>query len=200
MKPTTPNAAWLRRPGLVESFVEQVDPATVWDLGANTGVFSRIAAGRGAHTVAFDIDPAAVEKNYLRVRDSGEERLLPLILDLTNPSSGIGWHHRERESLMSRGPVDLVLALALVHHLAISNNLPLEMIAAFLADLTENLIIEFVPRGDSQVDRLLATRNDIFTAYREDGFEAAFSHAFTILKKERVEHTERTMYLMRRRY
>lgn len=184
---------------LVRSFVQEVAPSSVWDLGANTGVFSRIAAEGGAQAVAFDIDPAAVEKNYLRVRDTGEANILPLVIDLTNPTPAIGWHHQERESLVDRGPVDLVLALALIHHLAISNNLPFEKIAKFLADLTPNLIIEFVPKGDSQVDRLLATREDVFPTYHEDGFEAAFAPTFDVVRKEPVAHSKRTMYLMQRR-
>jgi hypothetical protein len=190
--------AFKRKQVLVREFVELASPRTAWDLGANTGEFSRIAAEYGASIIAFDIDPDAVEKGYRAIRERKIERLLPLILDVTNPSPGIGWSHDERHSLKHRGPVDLVLALALVHHLAISNNLPLEMIARFLSEITTHLIIEFVPKEDSQVERLLASRPDIFPHYTLEGFEAACSGYFEIVRKVRIEGTERTLFLMKK--
>ena len=147
---------------LVASIVEAVRPGVVWDLGANTGRFSRLSAGRGAFTIAFDVDPAAVEKHYLECRDRGEERLLPLLMDLTNPSPGIGWGSEERRDLAGRGPADMLMALALVHHLAIGNNVPFGRIAEWFARLGRHLVIEFVPKSDSQVQRLLASREDVF--------------------------------------
>ena len=108
------------------------------------------------------MDPVAVEKNYRRVVERGERHLLPLLLDLTNPSARSGWAHEERESFADRGPADLVLALALVHHLAIAHNLPLPRIAEFFARIARALVIEFVPKADSQLQRMLATREDIF--------------------------------------
>lgn len=194
-------AAFEHKRGLVREFTEQISPvpATVWDLGANTGVFSEIAASLGAEVVAFDIDPTAVERGYLATRATNQERLLPLILDLTNPSPSLGWAHRERMSFAERGPVDAVFALALVHHLAISNNLPLDYLVSFFAEISRWLIIEFVPKSDSQVRRLLASREDIFDSYTQDGFEQAFSAQFTIHRCESIAESERTLYLMERR-
>lgn len=183
---------------LVADFLAPIKPATTWDLGANTGVFSRIASRGGSRTVAFDIDPAAVEKNYLQAKANKQTDILPLVLDLTNPSSAIGFDHSERMSIAQRGPVDAILALALIHHLAISNNLPLEKIARSFASLTENLIIEFVPKEDSQVKRLLATREDIFPGYTKDGFETAFACHFSIVQSEQIKGTHRTLYRMQR--
>ena len=182
----------------VAAFIEQISPKTAWDLGANTARFSRLAAERGAYTCAFDIDPAAVEKAYRDARTRKDDSLLPLRMDLMNPSPGLGWRLAERESFAERGRPDVVLALALVHHLAIGRNVPLPDLAEFFAGLTEHLIVEFVPKADSQVVRLLASREDIFPDYTEDGFEAAFSHRFEILRREEVSGSERTMYLMRR--
>ena len=184
---------------LVEKILEAVAPEKVWDLGANVGRYSRLAAARGIFTAAFDVDPAAVEANYLEARQRQESELLPLVLDLTNPSPGLGWAHEERRSLADRGPVDLVLALALVHHLAISNNVPLERIAQFARRLGTYLAIEFVPKTDSQVQRLLARREDIFSGYTEEGFESAFEKHFQIEKREEIQGSERILYLMRRR-
>lgn len=183
---------------VVEGFIGSVAPATVWDLGANVGPYSRLASEKGIFTAAFDIDPAAVDANYRRVRSDGETHLLPLVLDLTNPSPALGWAHAERSSLADRGPVDLVMALALVHHLAISNNVPLEQVAEFLSTLGRQLVIEFVPKSDSQVQRLLAMRQDIFPQYTPEGFEAAFARHFQIEQREEVRDASRILYLMRR--
>jgi len=149
--------------------------------------------------VSWDLDPAAVEKNYLQLRKEGPRPLLPLVLDLTNPSAGIGWANGERLSLAQRGPVDLVMALALVHHLAISNNVPLDRIAEFLAPLAETLLIEFVPKDDSQVKRLLATREDIFDRYTPAGFEAAFATRYHTIETWSIRETSRVLYLFRRK-
>jgi len=181
---------------LVHQFLDASKPAAVWDLGANTGLFSRISDAKKIPTVSFDIDPAAVELNYLNCKKEGETNLLPLIIDLTNPSASLGWGNQERMSLHERGPVDLVMALALVHHLAISNNVPLLNLADFFATLCKWLIIEFVPKSDSQVRRLLASREDIFPEYTKDGFVEAFSVQFKIHEDVPVQDSDRTMYLM----
>ncbi|MDM8520853.1 hypothetical protein QUF64_12460 [Anaerolineales bacterium HSG6] len=183
---------------LVADFLNQTSPKTVWDIGANTGLFSRLSSERQIDTVSFDIDPGAVEKNYLQLRAKNETHLLPLILDLTNPSPSIGWANQERDSFIGRGPVDTVLALALIHHLAIANNLPFDQIARFFSQLCQYLIIEFVPKSDSQVQRLLASREDIFPQYTQADFERIFSHYFTMQKSHHVEGSERTLYLMQR--
>jgi hypothetical protein len=117
-------------------------------------------------------------------------------VDLTNPSPGIGWAGEERSSFVNRSRADAVLALALVHHLAISNNLPLAQIAEFLARIADNVIIEFVPKSDSQVQRLLATREDIFPTYNRDGFEEAFSKHFVIRSSDEIRASERVLYLL----
>ena len=189
-------AAFQSKLRFVERFLDAVRPQTVWDLGANTGVFSRAAAQRGVPTVAFDIDPAAVEKAYRDCRERHEENILPLVLDLTNPSSAIGWANSERLSLAERGPADLALALALVHHLAISNNVPLDKVAHYFARLCRRLVIEFVPKSDSQVRRLLATREDVFPDYTREGFERAFARFFAIDEVRNIDGSARTLYLM----
>jgi len=181
---------------LVAEYVERVSPKTVWDLGANTGRFSRIASDRGIPTVAFDIDPAAVELNYLDCRKRDEKSMLPLLSDLTNPSPAIGWQNRERQSLIERGPCDTAMALAIIHHLAIGNNLPFDRVVDFLAGVCRSLVIEFVPKSDSQVQRLLATREDIFPGYTREEFEQAFAARFAILASSPPKDSERTLNLM----
>ncbi|MFT5315231.1 MAG: hypothetical protein ACI9UK_001063, partial [Candidatus Krumholzibacteriia bacterium] len=160
---------------LVGRFLDLTESKMVWDVGANNGYFSRVASERGIMTIASDIDPTAVERNWLACRRGAEPKLLPLVMDLTNPSPALGWNHHERDSFLDRGPADTVIALALVHHLAISNNVPLPRLAQFFANAGKHLIIEFVPKNDSQVKRLLATREDVFPDYDLDGLEAAFA-------------------------
>ncbi len=184
---------------IVGRFAGKAAPRTAWDLGANNGLFSRELARLGVETVASDIDPAAVEQNYLALKANGEQHLLPLVIDLTNPSPALGWAHCERESLLERGPVDLVMGLALIHHLAISNNVPLSSVAQYFASAGYWAIVEFVPKGDSQVKRLLATRKDIFDDYTEEGFEEAFTGYFTIEEKAHIPGSERTLYLFKRK-
>ena len=193
------DAALAEKERLVGAYLDRVGPKTAWDLGANTGRFSRLASDRGAATVAFDVDLAAVERNFREVARRGEARMLPLVLDLTNPSPGLGWGNRERLSVIERGPADVVLALALVHHLAIGNNVPLPKVAEVLASVGRSLIIEFVPKTDSQVRRLLVVREDIFPDYTREGFEAAFAPYFASEGVEPIAGTERVLYLMRRR-
>lgn len=180
--------------------IDQVKPKLVWDMGANTGVFSRLASTKGINTISYDIDPLAVEKNYLSSSQNSEQNILPLILDLTNPSSGIGWNHDERMSIMQRGPADMVFALALVHHLAISNNVPLNKLAEFFSQISKFLIIEFVPKSDSQVKRLLLTRDDIFENYDVKNFEIEFSKFFKIINSKKILDSERTIYIMENKH
>lgn len=188
--------AFQQKHEFVAACVDELQPATVWDIGANTGEFSRLASARKILTVAFDSDPAAVEQAYLAVRKSGDACLLPLLLDLTNPSPALGWHHQERQSLQDRAPVDLAFALALIHHLAIGNNVPFRQIARFFSAIGRSLIIEFVPKTDSQVQRLLVTRKDVFDDYTQEAFECAFQEMFFIQKSIQIQESERRLYLM----
>ena len=191
--------AFERKKEIVAGWVELVKPDMVCDLGANNGEFSRIASKSGAYTVSSDIDPTAVEQNYRQVRREKEKYLLPLVLDLTNPSPALGWANRERDSFGQRGPVDMVFALALVHHLAISNNVPLLQVAEYFASLGRWLVIEFVPKSDSQVQKLLRSREDIFDQYTKEGFEQAFEAHFIIREAIAVKDSKRTLYLLQSR-
>lgn len=184
---------------LVARYLERIDPRAVLDLGANTGVYSRIASGRGIPTLACDVDPACVERNYREVRARRESKLLPLVLDLTNPSPAIGWANRERATLPERRPPETLMALALIHHIAIANNVPLPRIAAYFASLSKQLIIEFVAKNDPKVQTLLATREDIFPDYTREGFEEAFAEHWIIDEAAPIEASERTLYRMHRR-
>ena len=184
---------------IVRDMLHSVGGSTVWDLGANTGRFSRIAAALGCRVVAWDIDPAATETHYRTIRREGTTTVLPLLGDIAQPSPALGWALTERRSMLDRADADVVLALALIHHLAIGRNVPLTAAADVFARLGPNLIVEFVPREDAMVQRLLATREDVFTDYTEAGFRAAFDRRFEIQETAPIDGSRRTLFRMRRR-
>ena len=196
--PTTPTSTHQKHQ-IVADFLNEIDPKIVWDIGANNGAFSRIAVKQGCSTVAFDIDGSAVEANYLNAVEQKETKMLPLVLDVLNPTPAIGWGLRERYSVLERGNPDCIMALALIHHLAISGNVPLGHIAQLLASLSPNLIIEFVPKEDSQVQKLLQSREDIFPYYTAVEFKDAFSNYFNINSIRKIGQSSREIYLMRRK-
>jgi hypothetical protein len=180
----------------VAAALERFRPATVWDFGANTARYSRLASDRGIFTVAFDSDPGAVEIAYRGARDRGDTKLLPLVMDLANPSPSIGWAGEERASLTERGPADMGLALALVHHLVISNHIGFAMAARFFARTCRTLLVEFVPATDSQAMRLLKARRGPVPDYGSHAFERAFESFFSIEHVARVPASDRTLYTM----
>lgn len=192
------DAAMRTKIKIITQFIQKVpQPGMVWDVGGNTGDMSRAVQAYADHVVCFDIDPAAVESNYLQVKKNKETKILPLVMDFSNPSSDVGFASKERVSLNRRGKPDVAMVLALIHHLAISNNIPLNRLAAYLASLCHHLIIEFIPKQDSQVQRLLMSREDIFSEYTQEHFENQFSSYFEMTGKEPVADSTRTIYLMK---
>ena len=186
--------SFIQKKKIVEKMLTQAKPKTVLDLGANTGIFSHIASKK-AYVISTDIDPVAVEKNYL----SSNENILTLRQDIINPSPGIGFDNQERPSFLSRTKTDTTLALALIHHLAISHNIPLNKLANFFSKLSPYLIIEFIPKNDSQTQKLLTQREDIFPNYTQDNFEKIFSKYYHIQEKTLIPGTKRTIYLFKRK-
>jgi hypothetical protein len=184
---------------VVAQYLDQVMPKRVLDLGANNGLFSRLASDKGIFTISSDIDPLAVEINYLETKIKGETNLQPLLIDLTNPSPAIGWANTERQTFTQRAGTDVVMALALIHHLAIGSNVPFDKIASYMAELGPHLIIEFVPKTDSQVKRLLVSRQDIFHDYSEKSFEKAFTTHYSIVDKVLLKTPARILYLLKRK-
>lgn len=173
---------------------DRCQPRIVLDLGANTGKFSEVLVASGAYVVAIDSDVGAVELLGKRLATRDTTRLLPLWIDLSNPSPAQGWAHGERESLTDRGPVDLVLALALVHHLAIGNNVPLDAILAHLLQLGRRVVVEWVPKSDPQAQRLLVSREDVFREYTLANFIAASEQIGIIEAQATVPGSERVLF------
>ncbi len=175
-----------------------VEGRSVWDLGSNTGVFSEIAAEQGALCIAWDSDPATVDAAYLRWKVEGK-RIEALVQNFANPSPRIGWAGMERRSFEDRGPADVVLALALIHHLAIGNQVPFSMMAPWFATLGQDCIIEFVPKEDVQVQRLLSARVEMFSGYSEEQFLLDFGECFEVVRRVPVAGQGRVLYWMRRK-
>lgn len=183
---------------LVDEYLDKLKktPKIAWDIGANNGEFSELAAKRGIYTVAWDIDPLAVAANY-KNRHSPETDglMLPLTQDVAAPSPAIGWELAERLSLIERGPADVILALAVVHHISIGRNVPLPKFASLMNKIGSNIIIEFIPKSDSKVQHLLASRTDIFPNYDQKHFEAAMGAHFNLVAKKQIRSSERWLYL-----
>ena len=184
---------------LVADYLARVSPSTAWDLGANTGVFSAVAADGGARVAAVESDVAAAERHYRRLAARGDERILPLVVDLLDPTPASGWAHTERQSLEQRGPVDAVLALALVHHLTLGGNVPLARVAEWFARLGRALVIEWVPETDPQVLRLVQHRPERALPYDRAAFLSAFARHFDTHASARVGDSDRELFLMRTR-
>jgi hypothetical protein len=192
-------AATASKSELVREMLSAMGGSSAWDLGANVGVYSAIAAEAGYRVTAWDQDAASVEAHWRRVRGDGNPAILPLVLELANPSPAIGWGLRERASFLDRGTPDVIMALALVHHLAIGNNVPLAGIAQLFARMAPHAIVEFVPKEDPMTRRLLAARRDIFEHYSIDGFHAAFGGPYEIVREVPITDSPRTLFLLRRR-
>jgi hypothetical protein len=193
------SGAFEAKKAIIRDYVRQAAPRTLWDLGGNNGEMSRAVRDLAGEILCVDIDPRAVDASYRQCRAERITNIVPALADLTNPTPALGFFNRERKALFERSPPDLIMALALIHHLAIANNLPLPKVAAFFGAVAGTLIIEFVPKSDSQVRRLLANRPDIFPDYTADGFERAFGAHFDIGERRAIPDSERTVYLMTRR-
>lgn len=190
--------AFTHKKELVGTALDELKPESVWDLGANVGTFARIADDRGIPTIALDMDPACVEMNYLAARKEGRNQLMSIVMDLANPSPSLGWMNRERNGLMARAPVDTALALALIHHLAISNNVSFDQLALFFHGVARRMVIEFVPIEDPQVQRLLASRENIFDTYHLVAFKEAMLQHFTLVREDPIHHSPRTLLVFER--
>jgi hypothetical protein len=186
------------RGAFVRKTLQEARPSAVWDLGCNTGQFSAIAAEIAEQVVSIDSDEASVDVLYGRSRDS-HPNILPLVMDLGNPSPDQGWAQTERRGFSQRGTADWALCLALIHHLSISGNVPFSRFADWLASFARSAIVEFVPKSDPMVKRLLMTRKDVYDQYTQLHFEAAIARHFTIVERAPVPDCERVLYTVRRR-
>lgn len=186
----------------VRSAVHSQHWGLVWDLGCNTGDYSRIAAENADLVVAMDADHLTVERLYQSLQSApqpGAAPILPLVNNLVDPSVGLGWRGTERKALLNRGRPDLTLCLALVHHLVIGHGIPLREFLEWLAEMRTSLIIEFVSKQDPMVQRLLRGRRDNYTDYEPDVFERWLSELFHVEHSSRLASGCRTLYFAKAR-
>lgn len=184
----------------VGAAAQQTAPELVWDLGTNDGHYARICAEHAGYVVAIDLDAAPVEILYRRLRDEGRTDILPLTLNLTDASPGLGWRGRERRRLEDRGRPGLVLCLALLHHVSITGNVPVAEYVDWLRELGAAVVIEFVRRNDPMVERLLAAkREDNHPDYDEAFFERVLGEAFAVERREELPSGTRVLYHVRPR-
>jgi hypothetical protein len=183
---------------IIKNWLQELPVQTVLDIGTNTGLFALAAAGNGRFTVAVDADTACIDTLYNECRQKNISCLIPLCVDITNPSPSIGWNNAERLAFSERVQTDLTMALALVHHLAIGKNVSFQQLAETFSRFSPWLIIEFVPKNDPKVQLLLKQREDIFTGYTIELFETAFRQHFSIIQSISVPGTFRMLYLMKR--
>ena len=183
----------------VRAFVSEAAPAQLWDVGCNAGEFAEVALAAGAgDAIGFDADPLALEAACARAAKAGL-RFLPLYQDAADPAPDQGWRQRERRSLANRaGSADALLALALVHHLAIARNVPLPEVAAWLVSLAPRGLVEFAPRGDPRVDDLLALRDGRFADYAPEPFEAALRRHAEVRLARTLSPSGRRLYAWHR--
>lgn len=182
---------------LVRSFLEDIEFERIIDLGANEGLFSLLLQDSAKNIIALDADEQCIDALYNKIKSEKIRNILPLVINLVTPSPAIGWNNSERDSITGRLKADLVMALALVHHLAIANNIPLLMIADWLKPMGKYLLVEFIPKEDEKVQLLLQNREDIFVDYTLPAFKSEFSRHYDILKEETVANTQRVLFLMK---
>ena len=165
-----------------------------WCLGCNAGFFSRILADNAGFTVAMDADPLVIDRLYQDLKKEGRKGLLPLVVDIADLPGGLGWQGLERRSLMERGRPDALQCLALLHHLVLGANIPMNEVIGWFSRLTRHLIIEFVDKKDPMAQKLLINKEDIYPDYNIKTFERLMKRSFRILKKETLSSGTRSLY------
>ncbi|MDX6653136.1 MAG: hypothetical protein QOJ38_1917 [Solirubrobacterales bacterium] len=186
-----------------QAFIRQAletNPKLVWDMGANDGAYSRIAAERADYVLAFDLDHATVDALYRSLKEEGNEKILPLVFNLADPSPGLGWRGQERRPLEDRAKPDLVLGLALIHHVCITANVPVREFVDYLRDLDANLVIEFVKREDPMVELLMSGKAEgTHPDYEISNFERVLEERFSVERRQELPSTTRVLYEARPR-
>ena len=184
-----------QKQAFVREAAAATNPTLVWDMGCNDGAYSRIAAESAGHVVAFDYDHATVEALYRSLRSEQDRRILPLVGNLADPSPGLGWRGLERRPLEQRGKPDMVLALALIHHVSITANVPVAEFLDWVRGLEAAMVIEFPKRDDPMVRRLLSGKREGSNSdYELETFEQELSKRFQISRTEALPSGTRVLY------
>lgn len=183
----------------IQNFLKKNSPQTVLDLGCNTGRYSLLASESGAEVIAVDFDHDSIDLLYRHAKKA-QANILPLWVDIANPSPGLGFRNQERKSFMERVKADAVFALALIHHLLITSRIPIDAIRDLFYELTDSyLVVEFIGRNDDMFQTLLALREDIYDHINQDFFLATFSKKFDLINQHKINSTERIIFTFKKK-
>lgn len=186
-----------------ETIINRIASATpydcIWDVGGNNGHFSRIVSDHARMVISMDIDYAAIDLNFIKNKQAHKTNIYPMVMDITNPSPALGLGNNERKTLQERSKPDLIIALALIHHLTITCNIPFDMMAAQFHSYGSDLLIEYVDRDDSQFQKLIRNKTETFDHYNRKEFETCFLKYFDLIEKEEITGTERCLYHLKRK-
>ncbi|HLX93423.1 MAG TPA: hypothetical protein VKR32_17185 [Puia sp.] len=183
---------------IFREYIKDLQGSKAIDIGCNDGFFSKILAEYIPNVIAVDFDSQCINRLYTETKSLLNKNILPLCVDLTNPSPSVGFNHAERESFRERAKSATAIALGLIHHLVLSKNIPISGVAKMFADLTtDTLIIEFVPLNDEKAQLLIANKTKYHVPYDSTTFELVFEKYFAIEKRATIPGTERILYRMR---
>jgi len=184
-----------RKEAFVEACLAKAKPGMTWDVGSNDGQFSRIAARHSQQVLALDVDHSSLERLYCQ--EDRPDNILPLLHNVLDPSPNWGWRLRERRDLPHRAPPDLLLCLAVIHHVVITGHVPLDDFVDWLAEITPAVVIEFVDRSDDRVQALLRNKADEYEDYDHDAFRLSLQRYFTIESKLTLDSGRRHLFYAR---
>ncbi len=183
---------------IISRFLKEISVKSAVDMGCNTGHFTRMLAAQQIQVIAADSSASAVDELYAHICKNNERHIYPCIQDLSSPTPNEGLLLKERASFFTRAKSDLVVAVALIHHLCIAKNLPISAFLQSMAALGNYAITEFVPKSDSNVQLMLKNRKDIFTSYTQANFETEAKQLFDIMQQHILQNG-RILYLLRKK-
>lgn len=192
--------AFKEKSAIIDGLLTNIKPSSLWDLGANNGYFTEIASKHSKYSIAMDLDLTCIENLYQRMKKQNCLNILPLQMDLANPSPSIGWENKERKSLIERGPCDAVLALAVIHHLLVSSAIPLDKLVNFFWSICHHLIIEYIPPNDPKFLQISMTNPNEFSYFTEEKFSSEFYKKFSIESRFKIEGSSRVIYHFKKKY
>ena len=180
---------------IVKALLSKISPESVLDIGANLGEMSKLHEGDNTYTISIDSDYGCVELQYKTLKYS-EYNILPLCMDILNPSPSLGWNSNERISFLDRKKYDLVMLLAIIHHMMANGNLSLSQILFFVKNLSHYAIIEYIPFDDPNIKKINQF-NSNYQQYTEDEFQRVVSQYFTVIELKAIAGSERVLYLLK---
>lgn len=187
---------FIKKKAFVEKCVLAREWDMAWDIGSNTGTFSKICSPSCNSVISIDGDHDAIEQLYRREKINTESNILPLVMNLSNISPDQGWGGSERKSLENRGTPDIVICLALIHHIALSANVPIKMFMAWLRKLNSAVILEYVDRSDAMVEKLLANKSETYPDYNLESFEHCAKEMFDIKDTMLLKNGSRKIFYL----